>query len=96
MSQQYNPNGNLTGRVAAVIELFTAACRTFGRALERTDNMLDATDFTGALHLLGYAAGRVRTLGEVLTLLTGDMAWTQQADEVLAEYMQSSPLNDLE
>jgi hypothetical protein len=76
----------------AVIDLFTRACTAFGQALERTDNVLDATDFTGTLHLLGFTAGRVRALGEALTLLTGRSEWLRQADEVLAEYMQASTI----
>jgi hypothetical protein len=76
----------------AVIALFTRACESFGQALERTDNVLDAMDFTGTLHMLGFFAGRVRALGEALTLLTGSPEWQRQADEVLAEYMQASAI----
>lgn len=95
MGQQAgSADGMSAGRTTAVIALFTAACETFSQALERSDNLLDATDFTGALHILGYTAGRVRALGEALTLLTGDLAWTRHADEVLAEYMQATPVTE--
>jgi hypothetical protein len=78
--------------LTSVIDLFTNACQTFQQVLERSDNVLDATDFTGALHALGFTAGRVRALGEALTLLTGSPEWIRQADEVLAEYMQATAI----
>lgn len=84
--------GTVAAGLAGVIDLFTHACETFQHVLERSDNILDATDFTGALHALGFTAGRVRALGEALTLLTGSPEWTRQADEVLAEYMQASAI----
>jgi hypothetical protein len=81
------------GGLPAVVELFRRACESFGRALVRSDEaVLDATDFAGSLHELGITAGRVRALGEALTLITGDPAWTRQAEEVLAEYMQATAL----
>jgi hypothetical protein len=77
----------------AVVEMFTNACESFGRALVRSDEaVLDATDFAGSLHELGFNAGRVRALGEALTLLTGSPEWTRRAEEVLAEYMQATAL----
>lgn len=79
-----------------MIKMFVESCEQFGQALERTDNLLDATDFTGVLHMLALTAGRVRALGEVLTVLTGDPAWVKQADTVLAEYMQATPAAEVE
>lgn len=80
----------------AVIDLFTHACVAFEQALTRTDNMLDATDFTGSIHDLGFNAGRVRALSEALTLLTGSPEWRRQGDAVLAEYLQGTPLPEQE
>ena len=76
----------------AVIDLFSRSCESFARALNRTDDVLDAVDFAGSLHDLGFNAGRVRALGEALTLLTGSLEWRRQADEVLAEYLQATSL----
>ena len=81
------------GGLPAVVDLFRRACESFTRALARADEaVLDATDFAGSLHELGFNAGRVRALGEALTLITGELAWTRQAEEVLAEYMQATAL----
>jgi hypothetical protein len=83
----------LSASLPAVIDLFSGACDAFRRALSRSDDAaLDAVDFTGSLHELGFQAGRVRALGEALTLLTGSPEWTRQAEEVLAEYMQATVL----
>jgi hypothetical protein len=85
--------GDVGDGLPAVVELFRRACESFGRALIRSDEaVLDATDFAGSLHELGFNAGRVRAFGEALTLITGDPAWTRQAEEVLAEYMQATVL----
>lgn len=79
--------------MSGVIALFSSACDAFRRALSRSDDAaLDAVDFTGSLHELGFQAGRVRALGEALTLLTGSSVWTSQAEAVLAEYMQATVL----
>ena len=43
-----------------------------------------------------FTAGRVRALGEALTLLTGSPEWTRRGDEVLAEYLQGTPLPEQE
>lgn len=98
MAGPYDPHAVETpaAGLPAVIELFTRACAAFEQALTRTDNMLDATDFTGSIHDLGFTAGRVRALGEALTLLTGSPEWTRRGDEVLAEYLQGTPLPEQE
>lgn len=79
--------------LAAVIDLFNRACELFGRALARSDEaVLDATDFAGSLHELGFHAGQVQALGAALTAITGAQEWTLRADEVLAEYLRATPL----
>lgn len=95
-SHSDNVQRAVSAGLPAVIELFAHACESFGQALGRSDNVLDATDFAGSLHELGFVAGRVRALGEALTLLTGSPEWTRQADEVLAEYMQVTTLPEQE
>src|SRR5262249_30171749 len=53
--------GDVGDGLPAVAELFRRACESFGRALVRSDEaVLDATDFAGSLHELGFNAGRVR------------------------------------
>jgi hypothetical protein len=92
-------NGLHSGQLAglpAVIDLFVRACEAFTRSLVHSDEMLDATDFAGSLHELGFDAGRVSALGEALTLLTGSSSWMRQAEEVLAEYMQATAIPENE
>ena len=76
----------------AVIDLFARACDAFQRSLGSSDDVFDATDFTGSLHELGYNAGRVRALGEALSLMTGSPEWRIQAEEVVAEYLAATVL----
>ncbi len=88
-------NGSLGASGAGlpgVIDLFAQACEAFGRSLGQTDTVQDEMDFAGSLHELGFNAGRVRALGEALTLLTGSLEWIRQADELLAEYMRATQL----
>lgn len=90
--ETWYPDRSSAAGLLAIIELFTHACESFGHALSRTDDALDAVDFAGSLHELGFDAGRVRALGEALTLLTGSPEWTRRAEEVLAEYLQATAL----
>ena len=85
-------NNDLTAKMLAVIELFTRACESFAHSLSRTDDVADEVAFTGAIHEVGFAAGRVHALGEALTLLSGSPEWSRQAEEVLAEYMSGTTL----
>jgi len=80
------------GEFAALIELFSRACDAFTQLLVRSDDIADEVDFTGSLHQMGFEAGRVSALGQALTILTGDPAWTARADTVLAEYMAATLL----
>jgi hypothetical protein len=78
--------------LSAIVELFTRACTSFSQALVRSDYIADEVDFTGSIHQLGFDAGRVSALGQVLSIMTGNPAWTARADEVLAEYMAATLL----
>jgi hypothetical protein len=51
-------------------------------------------DFTGSLHDLSLAAGRVQALGEALTLLTGDPSWKEQANDTLRSYLSAEPVDE--
>lgn len=95
-SWSYDSQEAPSAGLPSVIDIFNRSCESFARALTRSDDLLDATDFAGSLHDLGFNAGRVRALGEALTLLTGSPEWLRQADQVLAEYMQATALPENE
>lgn len=75
--------------IAAVQRLFEHSCEQFRLALGESESAADAVDFTGHMHDLSLAAGRVQALGEALALLTGDQAWNAQAADVLRAYLSS-------
>lgn len=75
--------------IVAVQRLFEAACAVFQHALNASDDAADAIDFTGHMHNLSLAAGRVQALGEALVLLTGDQSWNQRAAEALRGYLDA-------
>ena len=79
--------------LAALQRLYESSCETFRRALHDSDIAADAVDFTGRLHDLSLAAGRVQALGEALTLLTGDQSWNEQATDLLRSYLTSDSLD---
>jgi hypothetical protein len=81
-----------SGGVSEIEDLFSRAAAAFTIALVRSDDIADEVDFTGSIHQLGFDAGRVSALGQALTVLTGNPAWTARADEVLAEYMAATML----
>jgi hypothetical protein len=76
----------------AVIDLFLHAAQAFNRSLGRSDDVADEIGFTGSIHELGFTAGRVQALAEALTLLTGSSEWTNQARNLLAEYLEPTVL----
>jgi hypothetical protein len=80
--------------IAALQRLFESSCDTFRQALGDSENAADAMDFTGSLHDLSLAAGRVQALGEALTLLTGDPAWQEQANDTLRSYLVAEHLDE--
>ena len=80
--------------IAALQRLFESSCDTFRQALGDSENAADAMDFTGSLHNLSLAAGRVQALGEALTLLTGDPTWKEQANDTLRSYLIAEHLDD--
>src|SRR5205807_7285452 len=69
--------------IAALQRLFESSCDAFRQALGDSEIAADAVDFTGRLHDLSLAAGRVQALGEALTLLTGDQSWNVRANDTL-------------
>ncbi len=73
--------------IAAVQHRFETACEEFGAALGDSDDAADAVDFTGHMHDLALAAGRVIAFGEALTLLTGDHTWNERATAVVGPYL---------
>jgi len=73
--------------ISAVQRRFENGCDEFLRALSDSDDAADAVDFTGKLHELSLAAGRVQAFGEALTLLTGDQAWNERAHDLLRTYL---------
>lgn len=73
--------------IAALQRLFESSCDRFREALGDSESAADAVDFTGRLHELALAAGRVQALGEALSLLTGDQAWNTRAAEALHAYL---------
>lgn len=73
--------------IAALERLFETACEEFDRALGHSDDAADAVDFTGNMHILALAAGRVQAFGEALVLLTGDPMWKERADNVVRPYL---------
>lgn len=75
--------------IAALERLFQQSCEAFRRALGDSDDAADAVDFTGHMHDLALAAGRVQAFGESLTALTGDQSWNQRAAEVVRSYLSS-------
>lgn len=75
--------------IVAVQRLFEASCESFSRALGDSDDAADALDFTGRMHDLSLAAGRVQALGEALVMLTGDQEWSQRAVETLRGYLDA-------
>lgn len=77
--------------IAAIERLFDEACETFTHALGDSDTAADAVDFTGSMHEMALAAGRVQAFGEALALLTGDQTWNTRAVDVLRSYLGSSP-----
>jgi hypothetical protein len=80
--------------IAALQRLFESSCDTFRQALGNSENAADATDFTGSLHDLSLAAGRVQALGEALTLLTSDPSWKEQANDTLRSYLSAEPVDE--
>ena len=78
--------------IAAVQRLFEESCERFQQALGDSDDAADAVDFTGRMHDLALAAGRVQALGQALALLTGDQSWNEQAAEVVRSYLGSTML----
>ena len=76
--------------VAAVQRLFETACEEYAAALGDSDDAADAVDFTGRMHDLALAAGRVQAFGEALALLTGDQAWNTCAATLLRSYLGAS------
>ncbi len=75
--------------IAAVQRVFESSCEQFRQALGESEAAADAVDFTGHMHDLSLAAGRVQALGEALSLLTGDQAWNKRAADVLRSYLSS-------
>jgi len=75
--------------ISAVQRRFESGCDEFLRALSDSDEAADAVDFTGKLHELSLAAGRVQAFAEALTLLTGDQTWNERAREMLRAYLTS-------
>lgn len=75
--------------IAAVQRLFENSCEQFRLALGDSESAADAVDFTGHMHELSLAAGRVQALGEALALLTGDQGWNARAADVLRNYLSS-------
>jgi hypothetical protein len=75
--------------IAAVQRVFESSCEQFRRALGESESAADAVDFTGHMHDLSLAAGRVQALGEALALLTGDQSWNTRAADVLRSYLSS-------
>jgi len=73
--------------IAAVQRRYETACEEFGLALGDSDDAADAVDFTGHMHDLALAAGRVLAFGEALTLLTSDQSWTERASVVVRPYL---------
>ena len=73
-----------------VIALFDQSCDAFARLVANADEAADAMDFTGKLHDLSLAAGRVQGLGEALYAFTGDAGWRERADAALRTYLGSS------
>jgi hypothetical protein len=78
--------------LAAVIARFDESCAVFARLVANADEAADAMDFTGKLHDLSLAAGRVQGLGDALALYTGDAVWGARADATLREYLGASTL----
>ena len=75
--------------IAAVQRVFESSCEQFRQALGESEAAADAVDFTGHMHDLSLAAGRVQALGEALALLTGDQSWNKRAADVLRNYLSS-------
>jgi sugar (pentulose or hexulose) kinase len=75
--------------IAAVQRVFESSCEQFRQALGESEAAADAVDFTGHMHDLSLAAGRVQALGEALSLLTGDQNWNKRAADVLRNYLSS-------
>ncbi len=73
--------------ITAVQRRFETACEEFGLELGDSDDAADAVDFTGHMHALALAAGRVLAFGEALTLLSGDQSWTERASVVVRPYL---------
>jgi hypothetical protein len=80
--------------IAALQRLFETRCDEFRQALGNTENAADAMDFTGHLHILALAAGRVQALGEALTLLTGDQTWNQRANDTVRSYLTAERMDE--
>ena len=78
--------------IAAIERLFETSCEAFRRALGDSDDAADAVDFTGRMHDLALAAGRVLAFGEALALLTGDQVWNTRAADVVRSYLTSDAL----
>ena len=74
--------------IAAVQRVFESSCEHL-QALGESESAADAVDFTGHMHELSLAAGRVQALGEALSLLTGDQSWNKRAADVLRNYLSS-------
>lgn len=79
--------------IAALQRLYENSCETFRQALRDSDDAADAVDFTGRLHELSLAAGRVQALGEALSLLAGDQTWNEQAADLLRNYLVADNLD---
>ena len=84
MSNAHEP---LALSIAALQRLFEGSCEAFRQALGDSESAADAVDFTGRLHELALAAGRVQAFGEALTVLTGDQSWNESAADVLRSYL---------
>lgn len=79
--------------IAALQRLFDESCERFRETLGESESAADAVDFTGHMHNLSLAAGRVQALGEALALLTGDQSWNDRAAEVLRNYLSPDSLD---
>lgn len=84
MSINHTP---LVAGIAAVRGLFEESCVAFSRALSASESAGDAVDFTGHMHALSLAAGRVQAFGEALTVLTSDPLWNDRAADVVRSYL---------